>query len=102
MRILCAILALTVHVAKNAQGAQGEQLGQTVVFPAAGYLAVAVEAFRQLMGPDRCSDRILAFRQVKFLKALALLDENHGVEILTELRPQQISGTTESGMCEMS
>ena len=73
------------------------KLGQTVVFPAAGYLAIAVEAFRQVVGPDRCSDRILALRQVNFLKALALLDENHGVEVLTELRPHQISSTTASG-----
>ncbi|KAM0804375.1 reducing type I polyketide synthase 10 [Usnea florida] len=72
------------------------KLGQTVVFPAAGYLAAAVEAFRQVIGPYRCSDRILAFRQVNFLKALGLLDDIHGVEILTELRPQQISGTTAS------
>ena len=73
------------------------KLGQTVVFPAAGYLAIAVEAFRQVVGPDRCSDRILAFRQVNFLNALALLDEINGVEVLTELRPHQISGTTASG-----
>ena len=82
---------------KDVPWLEDHKLGQTVVFPAAGYLAVAVEAFRQLIGPDRCSDRILTFRQVNFLKALALLDENHGVEILTELRPQQISGTTASG-----
>lgn len=74
------------------------KLGQTVIFPAAGYLAVAVEAFRQVVGSDRCSNRILAFRQVNFLKALALLDENHGVEVLTELRPHQISSTTSSGV----
>ena len=73
------------------------KLGQTVVFPAAGYLAIAVEAFRQVVGRDRYSDRIIAFRQVNFLKALALLDEKYGVEVLTELRPLEISSTTASG-----
>lgn len=70
------------------------RLGQTVVFPAAGYLAIAVEAFQQAVEADKQGTSTLAFRQVNFLNALAFLDENSGVELLTELRPLSISGTT--------
>lgn len=70
------------------------KLGQTVVFPAAGYLAIAIEALHQALESKRHLSSVLTFRQVKFLEALALLDENSSVELLTELRPLQISSTT--------
>ena len=82
--------------AKNIPWLGDHKLGQTIVFPAAAYLALATEALRQVLEFDIDFSQILVFRQVRFLKALALLDENSSVEVFTELRPLDISSTTTS------
>ena len=72
---------------------EDHKLGSTVVFPAAGHLAIAIEAIRQISATKNLFSSVLEFRNVKILNALVLLNDVSGIEIMTELRPRQISAS---------
>lgn len=70
---------------------QDHKLGQDIVFPGAGYLAMALEAARQVGSPEAAG---FSFRQVRILKALVLSGQDARTEIITSTRPMKISATT--------
>lgn len=74
------------------------KLGQDVVFPGAGYIAMAIEAISQVTGNVKADAPSFSLRHVNIIKVLPLsADEaNPGVEIFTSLVPMKISGTTYS------
>lgn len=73
------------------------KLGSTIVFPAAGYMAMAIEAFLQLKDRPRCGSVVL--RQVYFLNMLVFSDsDREAIEISTVLAPEQISQATSSDL----
>ena len=72
------------------------KLNQTIVFPAASFLAMAIEGLCQTTAYSNKTKRAITFRSVKLLKALVFTDENHEIEIFTELRPKQLSTATRS------
>ncbi|TVY84107.1 Reducing polyketide synthase DEP5 [Lachnellula suecica] len=60
------------------------KLGESIVFPAAGYIAMAAEAIQQLR-TDELPDRwIITFQNLKFLKVFALKDGMGEQELFTE------------------
>lgn len=63
----------------------------TIVFPAAGYLCLAIEAIRQLsMMEDGGSERSISgyrLRDTDFMQALLIPNNSDGIEIQTLLRP---------------
>ena len=75
------------------------KLGQDVVFPAAGYVAMAIEAQSQISGVAHSEKPTFALRHLNILKALQLsADENSpGTEVFTSFNPTKLSGTTTSG-----
>lgn len=66
------------------------------VFPCAGYLAMAVEAMRQISSDDRCT-----FRDVMVHTAL-ILDESKTVEMITNLHPIRLTTMLDSDWWEFS
>ncbi|KAF2832649.1 KR domain-containing protein, partial [Ophiobolus disseminans] len=68
-----------------------------IVFPFAGYCCMAGEAVRQIMGMDQG----YALRHVRALSALVLA-ENKSVEIVTTLRRQQLTDSTDSEWFEFT
>lgn len=70
----------------------GHRVGGSIVFPGAGYMAMAGEAVRQLTGVTAYS-----LRDVVFASAM-LLDEggDDGVEVMTTLRRVQLTASLES------
>ena len=73
------------------------QLGNTPVFPAAGYLAMAVEALLQVaIAPGvRWAEQTVALRHVELPSALPLA-ELTPIELYTELRPHALSPVSSS------
>ena len=72
------------------------QLDGSIIFPAAGYLAMAVEALIR-MSDELLSLSAIAFRSVHFTNALVLPVDSHAhVELVTDLRPCTLSRTTDS------
>ncbi|KAI0108803.1 ketoacyl-synt-domain-containing protein [Hypoxylon sp. NC0597] len=65
-------------------------LGGTAIFPAAGHLAVAIEALRQVHEEEGLLFEGASLRDVAIDKALALPDNDDGVEIVITL---QLSGS---------
>lgn len=63
---------------------QDHKLNDTTVFPAAGYLAMALEAFQQSMG-ENLKELDVAIRDVKFLNMITFTSRTAPVEIFTEL-----------------
>ena len=83
---------------KDIPWVEGHKLGQDIVFPAAGYLAMAVEAISQAtntLGIDRPTFNV---RNCSIAKALQLsADPNvEGIEVFTTLTPVRLSGTSQS------
>ncbi|KAE8163750.1 hypothetical protein BDV40DRAFT_299096 [Aspergillus tamarii] len=82
---------------ENVPWLRDHKLGDTVVFPATGYLAMAVEALMQKnlsVGADGAGISV-ALRHVDLLKALPL-PEQGSIELYTELRPLPISNVRDS------
>ncbi|KAI0886290.1 ketoacyl-synt-domain-containing protein [Annulohypoxylon maeteangense] len=80
---------------KDIPWVEGHKLDTTVVFPAAGYLAMAIEAMRQVAGINDVDEACaLKLRDVTITKALVLGQEANdaGVEIFTTLQPAQLPG----------
>lgn len=71
---------------------QDHKLGQEVVFPGAGYIAMAIEAARQIGLPDATC---LSFRQTRISKALMLSTDSRE-ELITCLRPVKVSSASVS------
>lgn len=61
------------------------KLGDTIVFPAAGYMAMAVEAFQQAVAHRSTGYRSIQLQQIKFIQILSFNSETTSVEIFTEL-----------------
>ncbi|KAG9237170.1 reducing type I polyketide synthase 10 [Amylocarpus encephaloides] len=76
---------------------EDHKLGSTMVFPGAGYLALAAEALSQVQKSAGADLPGVIFHQVHILNVLVLEDEKHGMEVFTELRPSPISSATSSG-----
>jgi len=72
------------------------KLGNTMIFPGAGYLVLAMEALAQLQNSSGCSLPGVIFHQVHIKNMLVLDDESDHMDIFTELKPSQISGLTTS------
>ncbi|TVY83962.1 Reducing polyketide synthase DEP5 [Lachnellula suecica] len=73
------------------------KLEETVVFPGAGFIAMAIEAVTQATNTKASSLPFFKLRQVQILKALALPGKNEpGVELFTVLRPTALSGASNS------
>ena len=68
---------------------QDHKLGGTIVFPAAGYIAMATEALLQECQVSRYSSIML--KQVHLKSLLVIPQEKEGVEIFTSLRPNNLS-----------
>ena len=77
---------------------ESHKLGPDVVFPGAGYIAMAIEAICQVTGKTKADAPTFALRHVNIVKAFPLsTDENDpGVEVFTTLCPTKLSGTTNS------
>ena len=62
-----------------------------IVYPAAGYISLAIEAVKQLTTMEQAADsqEISGYRlkDVDFLQALMIPDDSEGIEIQTALRP---------------
>ncbi|RYP33985.1 hypothetical protein DL767_004506 [Monosporascus sp. MG133] len=71
------------------------KLENTVVFPAAGYMAMAIEAVMQAAGTEGCG--AVHFRNFNILAALAIsTDQSAKLELHTSLKPAQVSYATSS------
>ncbi|KAH7371738.1 hypothetical protein BKA66DRAFT_572707 [Pyrenochaeta sp. MPI-SDFR-AT-0127] len=68
----------------DVQWLQDHKLNETIVFPAAGYLAMALEAFQQSMG-EKLQGQDIAIRKVKFMNMITFTSRSVPVEIFTEL-----------------
>ncbi len=67
------------------------KLKDTFVFPAAGYLAMIIEAFKQIMASRGIMLTSVTLRDIKFLTMLTFDDEDTSIELFTELCPTQNS-----------
>ena len=75
---------------------QDHRLGQSIVFPGAGYLGMAIEGLRQMQQIDHCVSSVVIFRQVHLINVLVLQDGKDGVEIFMQMDPVKISSVTSS------
>ena len=74
------------------------KLGEDIVFPAAGFVAMAIEGLCQVMDIGRLQRPKMSLRNFNVIKALPIFsdEDNKGAEIFTTLRPLRISGATQS------
>lgn len=75
------------------------QIGTNTVFPTTGYLAMAVEAALQaaeVHAVDISSIQRFEFQDVLLSAALLVPDDDHGLELLTSLKPE-LESTTSNG-----
>ncbi|MCJ1388510.1 hypothetical protein MMC18_001357 [Xylographa bjoerkii] len=72
---------------------EDHRLGEVIVFPAAGYVAIAIEALCQIHGTDfsTAAGSSIVLRQVHLMNVLVLSQEKDRVEIMTQLEPVRIS-----------
>ncbi|KAI1113132.1 ketoacyl-synt-domain-containing protein [Nemania sp. NC0429] len=84
--------------ARDVPWIEGHRLDATIVFPAAGYVAMAVEALSQVIEDGtRINDKYsVTLQDVNIMKALALAGADDagegGVELFTTLQPSQLHG----------
>ncbi|OJJ74373.1 hypothetical protein ASPBRDRAFT_193095 [Aspergillus brasiliensis CBS 101740] len=72
-------------------------LGAWVIFPAAAYIAIAVEAMCQVAGLQLEESPGVELRDLNFIKALNMdLKKKPTVEVFSEMRPMAISSVTNS------
>ncbi|ERF74608.1 hypothetical protein EPUS_00738 [Endocarpon pusillum Z07020] len=83
---------------KDVSWLSSHRLGNDVVFPAAGYIAMAIESVCQVTGTTIADTPSFLLRHVNIAKALPLsVEENDpGVEIFTTLRPMKLTGVSNS------
>lgn len=72
------------------------RVSNEVVFPAAGYITIAVEAIRQITGSTECCVRHL------HLKNALILQNNPDVELLTSFRSVRLTDSVESAWYEFT
>ena len=74
------------------------KLGEDIVFPAAGFIAMAIEGLCQVMDIGRLQRPKISLRNFNVIKALPISSDqdDKGAEIFTTLRPLRISGATQS------
>ncbi len=79
---------------------RGHKLESQIVFPAAAYLSVVMEALRRVQPSASTSAAFFEFHNVSFGAALVIQDEGadgkHQVELHTTLSPKKLSATTTS------
>jgi acyl transferase domain-containing protein/NADPH:quinone reductase-like Zn-dependent oxidoreductase len=76
---------------------EDHRLGSTMVFPGAGYLALAAEALSQVQKSAGSTFSGIKFKDVHIQNVLVLEEDKHGMELYTELKPSQISAVSVSG-----
>ena len=83
---------------KDVSWVESHKLGADIVFPGAGYIAMAIEAICQVTGITKADAPSFVLRHVNIMKACQLTaDPNQpGIELFTTLRPTKLSGTTNS------
>ena len=74
------------------------QLEEEIVFPAAGYLAMAMEAITQIKSwyPDQEVEPVFTFRNVNISSALVIHVDNQDTELFTMMYAQKISTSSTS------
>lgn len=79
---------------------ESHKLGEDIVFPATGFVAMAIESICQVKDIEKEQRPRLSLRNFHIIKALPISsDEDHaGAEIFTSLRLLRISGTTQSSI----
>ncbi|KAH6623651.1 hypothetical protein F5144DRAFT_540013 [Chaetomium tenue] len=73
----------------DAPWTQDHVIQSSTVFPAAGYICLAIEAVRQLSMIEDVGDRLISgyrLRDVDFMQALLIPNGSDGIEIQTQLR----------------
>lgn len=80
----------------NVPWIQDHKVLEDVVFPAAGYIAMAGEAIRQITSIDDYSLRNLV------IKTGLVLQDSHDAEIITTLRPVRLTSSLDSSWYEFS
>lgn len=80
---------------KDVPWLESHKLGEDIVFPAAGFVAMAIEGICQVMDIERQQRPKISLRNFNVIKALPISsdEDNAGAEIFTTLRPPRISGT---------
>lgn len=83
---------------KHVPWLESHKLGEDIVFPAAGFVAMAIESVCQVKDIEREQRPRISLRNFHIIKALPISsdDDHEGAEIFTSLRPLRISGTTQS------
>lgn len=83
---------------KDVPWLESHKLGEDMVFPAAGFVAMAIEGICQVLDIERQQRPRISLRNFNVIKALPISSDNDnaGAEIFTTLRPLRISGTTQS------
>lgn len=64
---------------------QDHKLGDSIVFPAAGCLTMAMEALAQTNPLDHSTPSVVCLRHVRFVQVLNLAEKSDGVEVFTRL-----------------
>ncbi|THC98862.1 hypothetical protein EYZ11_001640 [Aspergillus tanneri] len=84
--------------ANDVRWIQDHKLDRTVVFPAAGYIAMAIEALTQALGRKQTDGLSYELRNVNIMAALTLSNQDNmvPVELFTTLRKRNISPTVKS------
>ena len=74
---------------------ESHKLGQEVVFPAAAYVAMAIEPLAQISSQQKSDKPTFALRHMKIVKALQLSTDKNaaGVEMFTFVSSTKLSGT---------
>lgn len=72
------------------------RLGQTIVFPPAGYLGMAIDGLRQVHELGYSLHSSILFSQVHLINVLILPDNKDGIEVFMTVEPEKISSTTSS------
>ena len=80
---------------KHVPWLEGHKLEQSIVFPGAGYVAMAMEAISQTLDTARTNTSTFSLRNTNILAALVLAPETE-TEIFTTLRPKPLSSATKS------
>lgn len=74
------------------------KMGQSIVFPATGYLAMAIEALSQLHLIDSSENPAITLRHVHLVSALHLGSQDSEVELFTQMALKHMSNTSSSSV----
>ena len=79
---------------KDIPWVESHKLGEDVVFPAAGYIAMAIEAVCQVTHTTKASKPSITLSHANIVKALplSLESDNPGSEVFTTMRAKKLSG----------